>query len=98
MRSNGPLQKVKKRPPLLEEGRETDRPIVTALDCLSLDDYKAGMIKGIVLASALSLFGTWSALNSFGQAAPLNPTPEIVAATKKFLATLDEAQRGKAVF
>jgi len=56
------------------------------------------MIKGIFLASALSvaLFGP----NSLGQESPTTgkATGEITAAAKKFLATLDESQRGKAVF
>src|SRR5258706_1066893 len=44
------------------------------------------------------LFGTGS--NSFAQmnSTPGAPTAAIVAATKKFLATLDDAQRGKVVF
>ena len=44
------------------------------------------------------LFG--AGLNSFAQtnSTPGAPTAGIVAATKKFLATLDDAQRGKVVF
>ena len=53
----------------------------------------------IILASALSLCGVWFGLNGFAQGpAPGKPTGEIAAAAKKFLATLDDAQRGKAVF
>ena len=46
----------------------------------------------------IPLFG--AGLNSFAQtnSAPGAPTAGIVAATKKFLATLDDAQRGKVVF
>ena len=55
------------------------------------------MNKKIALVLIL-LFG--AALNSFAQtnSAPGAPTAGIVAATKKFLATLDDAQRGKVVF
>lgn len=44
------------------------------------------------------LFGT--GLNSFAQtnSTPGAPTAGIITATKKFLATLDDAQRGKVVF
>jgi hypothetical protein len=44
------------------------------------------------------LFG--AGLNGFAQtnSTPGAPTAAIVAATKKFLATLDDAQRGKVVF
>src|SRR2546427_10181754 len=57
------------------------------------------MNKKIILASALSLCGVWFGLNGFAQGpAPGKPTGEIAAATKKFLATLDDAQRGKVVF
>src|SRR5437867_902219 len=57
------------------------------------------MNKKIILASALSLCGVWFGLNGFAQGpAPGKPTGEIAAAAKKFLATLDDAQRGKAVF
>ena len=46
------------------------------------------------------LFGAGLALNSFAQtnSKPSTPTAGIVAASKKFLATLDDAQRGKVVF
>ena len=46
------------------------------------------------------LLGAGLALNSFAQtnSTPGAPTADIVAATKKFLATLDDAQRGKVVF
>jgi hypothetical protein len=46
------------------------------------------------------LIGAGSGLSSFAQtnSAPGAPTAGIVAATKKFLATLDDAQRGSVVF
>ena len=46
------------------------------------------------------LLGAGLALNSFAQTSstPGAPTADIVAATKKFLVTLDDAQRGKVVF
>ena len=55
------------------------------------------MNKNIALVLIL-LFGAGS--NSFAQtnSTPGAPTAGIVAATKKFLATLDDAQRGKVVF
>jgi hypothetical protein len=58
------------------------------------------MNKKIILASALSLCGVWFGLNGFAQGSPTpgKPAGEIAAAAKKFLATLDDAQRGKAVF
>lgn len=58
------------------------------------------MIKKLILASALVFFGGELALNTFAaeSSAKGNATREIVVATKKFLATLDEAQRGKVVY
>ena len=55
------------------------------------------MNKKIALVLIL-LFG--AGLNSFAQtnSTPGAPTAGIVAATKKFLTTLDDAQRGKVVF
>ncbi len=46
------------------------------------------------------LIGAGAGLNSFAQTSstPGAPTAAIVAASKKFLATLDDAQRGKVVF
>jgi hypothetical protein len=54
------------------------------------------MIKKLILVSTLLLLGRGFALNTF--AANGKATEEIAAAAKKFLATLDEAQRGKVVF
>jgi hypothetical protein len=58
------------------------------------------MNKAFIVASALLLFGAGFGLNGFAQKSPAagKPTAEIVAAAKKFLATLDEAQRHKVVF
>jgi hypothetical protein len=58
------------------------------------------MIKNFILVSALLLFGGESALDAFAaeSSAKGSETGEIAAAAKKFLATLDEGQRGKAVF
>jgi hypothetical protein len=59
--------------------------------------FNLAMNKKIALVLIL-LFG--AALNSFAQtnSPPGAPTAGIIAATKKFLATLDDAQRGKVVF
>jgi Protein of unknown function (DUF3500) len=59
--------------------------------------FNLAMNKKIALVLIL-LFG--AGLNSFAQtnSTPGAPTAGIVAATKKFLATLDDAQRGKVVF
>jgi hypothetical protein len=59
--------------------------------------FNLAMNQKIALVLIL-LFGT--GLNSFAQtnSTPGAPTAGIVAATKKFLATLDDAQRGKVVF
>src|SRR5882724_1783203 len=58
------------------------------------------MIKRIILASALIFSAAGFPLNTFadGSSATGNATAEIAAATKKFLASLDDAQRGKVVF
>jgi hypothetical protein len=58
------------------------------------------MIKILVLVSALAFFGSEFASNTFAAegSAKGNGTVEIAAVTKKFLATLDEAQRGKVIF
>src|SRR5262245_34855792 len=58
------------------------------------------MNKKTLLVAALALCGALFAPKGFAQAspAPAKPTGEIAAAAKKFLATLDEAQRGKVVF
>lgn len=57
------------------------------------------MHKTIALVVIL-LVGAGTGLNSFAQtkSGPGVPAPGIVAATKKFLATLDDAQRARAVF
>ena len=59
--------------------------------------FNSAMNKKIALVLIL-LLGT--GLNSFAQtnSTPGAPTAGIVAATKKFLATLDDTQRGKVVF
>jgi len=57
------------------------------------------MSKRIILSSALSILCALLGLNGFAQESPAGkPTEETVAAAKKFLATLDESQRGKVVF
>jgi hypothetical protein len=58
------------------------------------------MNKASVVVSALLLFGPRLGLNNFAQDRPATgkPTAEIAAAAKKFLATLDEAQRRKVIF
>jgi len=59
------------------------------------------MIRKEILASALVLSGAWFGLNSFAQPGPAThgvaggSTGEIADAAKMFLATLDDAQRGK---
>ena len=57
------------------------------------------MNKNIVLVFIL-LIGVGAGLNSFAQtiSTPGAPTAGITAAAEKFLATLDDAQRGKVVF
>jgi hypothetical protein len=55
------------------------------------------MIKKLILVSALGFLVSGFALNIFA-AATNNATTEIAAATKKFLNTLDDTQRGKAIF
>ena len=54
----------------------------------------------ILLVSALSLFLLAFGRDGFAQGRPAgdNATGEIVAAAKKFMASLDEAQRGKVMF
>ncbi len=58
------------------------------------------MIKKIILIAALALGGIWLGLGAFSQGSPATgpATGEIAAAAKKFLASLDDARRGKAVF
>jgi hypothetical protein len=56
------------------------------------------MNKNLILASALLFLGGELALNTFADEISAKGTREIAAAAKKFLATLDEGQRGKAVF
>jgi len=52
-------------------------------------------MKKLILNSALALLCVCFGLNGFAQS---KPTGEIAAAAKKFLASLDEAQRGKVVY
>jgi hypothetical protein len=58
------------------------------------------MTKTILLAAALVLLGAGFGLTTFAQraAATDKAAGEVEAAAKKFLATLDDAQRGKVVF
>jgi hypothetical protein len=58
------------------------------------------MIKRIALASTAALLGAWFAVNALAQRSPVTgkAAVEVEAAAKKFLATLDEAQRGKVLF
>jgi len=58
------------------------------------------MTTKFMLASAISLFAAWLSLHGFAQGSPAtsNATGEIVAAANKFLAALEEGQRGKVVF
>src|ERR1700730_11117598 len=58
------------------------------------------MSNKIILASALSLLTASFGVNSFAQGSPATgkATGEIVTAANKFLATLDDGQRGKVVF
>jgi hypothetical protein len=58
------------------------------------------MIKKLILASSLVFFGAGLARNAFAgdSSATGNVTGDIATAAKKFLATLDEAQRGKVIF
>jgi hypothetical protein len=53
------------------------------------------MIKQILFASTLALFGTLGAFNSFSQG---NATEQTVAATEKFLAALSDTQRTNVVY
>jgi hypothetical protein len=56
------------------------------------------MIKQIVLTATLAVFCGSFALNSSAQGNPAIGKPEIAAAANKFLASLDDAQRAKAVY
>src|SRR4051812_24313625 len=66
------------------------------------------MIRKTILASALALVAVWCGLRAFAQNNPAADKPAdkaadkgtevAVAAAKKFLATLDDGQRGKVVF
>src|SRR5204863_3857868 len=51
-------------------------------------------------AAALALLGAWFAVNTIAQRTPATgkAAGDIAAAADKFLATLDDAQRGKLVF
>jgi hypothetical protein len=73
-----------------------DEPLMRVDPGLKLR-FNLPMNKKIALVLIL-LFG--AGLNSFAQtnSTPAAPTAGIVAATKQFLATLDDAQRGKVVF
>ena len=54
----------------------------------------------LILAFALAVLGACSGLNSFAQVNPVagKATGEIAEAAKKFLATLEDSQRGKVIF
>jgi hypothetical protein len=73
---------------------------VELLDGCSSDDYKIRMTKRIFLASALSFLITGPEWTGFSQThrGASNATVEIAGAAKKFFVTLDETQRGNAVF
>jgi len=69
------------------------------LDGINVTQYPTLMIEKLFLALALACRGGL-ALNSFAaeSSAKGDATGEVVAATKKFLVTLDDTQRGKVVF
>ena len=85
-----------RKPPLLAVSDMLDELFVRVDPWLGLR-FNLAMNKKIALVLIL-LFG--AGLNSFAQtnSTPGAPTAGIVAAAKKFLATLDDAQRGKVVF
>jgi hypothetical protein len=57
------------------------------------------MIKKLILVSVLVSLGSGFALNAIAdESSPTHTTAEVAAATKKFLVTLDDAQRDKVVF
>src|SRR5580692_10439731 len=58
------------------------------------------MIKRIILTLAIVLHCSCYCLRGFAQGTPLttSTTGEITGAAKKFLATLDDAQRGKVLY
>jgi hypothetical protein len=56
------------------------------------------MNKSILLVAVLTWCGAWWAREGFAQGKTAQSMPEISAAAKKFLATLDESQRGKVMF
>ena len=58
------------------------------------------MTRKAIAASVLALAGAWFALDTFAQRTPATDKAagEITAAADKFLATLDDGQRGKVVF
>jgi len=70
------------------------------IDCSVPVGYTMLMKKTFLLAAALALCDAWFAPNSFPQASPApgKPVGEISAAARKFLASLDDSQRGKVVF
>src|ERR1043165_8610623 len=61
-------------------------------------NYTMLMDKSILLALVFTLCGAWWAPKGLAQGKTAQSMPEISAAAKKFLATLDESQRGKVVF
>ena len=75
-------------------------PCLAKLDCRQRRVYKSCVNTKIFLASALCLFAAWFGLNTSAQDSPGKgmPTAETVAAATKFLASLDDGQRGKVVF
>jgi hypothetical protein len=58
------------------------------------------MMRKLIPASTLGVFGIWFALTSFAQRVAVagSAAAEVEAAASKFLATLDDAQRAKVVF
>jgi hypothetical protein len=57
------------------------------------------MMKKSIPAFALALLAVWFGLNAFAQRGPAaGKAADVAAAADKFLATLDDAQRGKVVF
>jgi len=70
------------------------------IDCSVPVGYTMLMKKTFLLAAALALCDAWLAPNSFAQASPApgKPVGEISAAARKFLASLDDSQRGKVMF
>src|SRR5215468_11029589 len=67
---------------------------------LKATHHRMVMIKKLILVSVLASLGSGFALNAIAaeNAATHNATGDVAAATKKFLATLDDAQRKKVIF